>query len=79
MASAPTMAPIHRSGPPPLWLHGDLHPANVLTVTWRRARGFAVWRAFGSLAIATAGQPGGKPSWGPPALASRQRLVASAP
>ena len=111
---------------PPSWLHGDLHPANVLTAdgnicgvvdfgdlcagdpaldlaacwillpdheaierfqaayplagddaTWRRARGWAVWRAFGSLGIATAGPPGGKPSWGPPALASLQRLTAS--
>jgi aminoglycoside phosphotransferase (APT) family kinase protein len=111
---------------PPLWLHGDLHPANVLTVdgnlcgvvdfgdlcagdpaldlaacwillpdheaierfraacpvatddaTWRRARGWAIWRAFGSLGIATGGPPGGKPSWGPPALASLQRLTAS--
>lgn len=110
----------------PLWLHGDLHPANILTAdgnfcgvvdfgdlcagdpaldlaacwilltdheaierfraacplaandaTWRRARGWAVWRAFGSLGIATAGHPGGKPSWGPPALASLQRLTAS--
>jgi aminoglycoside phosphotransferase (APT) family kinase protein len=111
---------------PPLWLHGDLHPANVLTTdgdicgvvdfgdlcagdpaldvaacwillpddeaierfraayppamddaTWRRARGWAVWRAVGSLGIAAAGPPGGKPSWGPPALASLQRLTAS--
>jgi aminoglycoside phosphotransferase (APT) family kinase protein len=109
---------------PPLWLHGDLHPANILTAdgtfcgvvdfgdlcagdpaldlaacwillpdhdaierfrsacplaaddaTWRRARGWAIWRASGSLAIATAGHPGGKPSWGPPALASLQRLT----
>ena len=111
---------------PPLWLHGDLHPANILTAdgefcgvvdfgdlcagdpaldvaacwillpdheaierfqaahplaaddgTWRRARGWAVWRALGSLHIAAAGHPGGKPSWGPPALASLQRLTAS--
>ncbi len=111
---------------PPLWLHGDLHPANILTAdgnfcgvvdfgdlcagdpaldlaacwillpdheaierfraacplalddaTWRRARGWAVWRAFGSLGIAAAGHPGGKPTWGPPALASLQRLTAS--
>jgi len=111
---------------PPLWLHGDLHPANILTAdgsfcgvvdfgdlcagdpaldlaacwillpdheaierfraayppaaddaTWRRARGWAVWRALGSLGIAAAGPPGGKPSWGPPALASLQRLTAS--
>lgn len=111
---------------PPLWLHGDLHPANVLTAdgnvcgvvdfgdmfvgdpaldvaagwillpdleaierfraayppaaddaTWRRARGWAVWRAFGSLLVATADHSGGKPSWGPPALASLRRLTAS--
>jgi aminoglycoside phosphotransferase (APT) family kinase protein len=114
---------------PPLWLHGDLHPANVLTAkgslcgvvdfgdlcagdpacdlaagwillpddagvdrfqraydlaadaaTWRRARGWAIWRALGSLFIAEAGKrgrPGGKPSWGPPARASLQRLAAS--
>jgi aminoglycoside phosphotransferase (APT) family kinase protein len=113
-------------GGPPLWLHGDLHPANVLTTdgsicgvidfgdmcagdpaldlaaswmllpdheaiesfrvacplaqedaTWRRARGWAVWRAFCCLDIATAGHPGGKPSWGPPALASLRRLTAA--
>jgi aminoglycoside phosphotransferase (APT) family kinase protein len=114
---------------PPVWLHGDLHPANVLTengnlcgivdfgdlcagdpavdlaacwillpdeegihrfrrayqptadaATWRRARGWAVWRAVGSLHIAEAGRrgrPGGKPTWGPPALASLRRLTAS--
>lgn len=113
---------------PPMWLHGDLHPANVLTTpdgalggvidfgdlcagdpaldlaaawillpdqgaverfrtadrataddaTWRRARGWAVWRAFGCLGIATAGPPGGKPGWGPPAVASLNLLAASA-
>ena len=114
---------------PPLWLHGDLHPANVLThngdlcgvvdfgdlcagdpacdvaacwillpdnegvhsfrrayqlaaddSTWRRARGWAVWRALGSLFIAEAGKrgrPGGKTTWGPPALASLRHLAAS--
>lgn len=111
---------------PPLWLHGDLHPANVLTAdgnlcgvvdfgdlcagdpaldlaacwillpddesierfqrayrlasddaTWRRARGWAVWRALGGLLVATAAHHGAKPSWGPPALASLQRLTAS--
>lgn len=110
---------------PRQWLHGDLHPANVLTAdgtlcgvidfgdlcagdpafdlaaawillpdlaaverfraacpaaaddaTWRRARGWAVWRAVGCLVIATKGPPGGKPSWGPPAVASLHRLVA---
>ncbi|MEV4638831.1 aminoglycoside phosphotransferase family protein [Actinoplanes sp. NPDC049548] len=114
-------------GGPTLWLHGDLHPANVLTengslcgvvdfgdlcagdpacdlaacwillddagidrfrrayepgvdaATWRRARGWAVWRAMGSLFIAEAGKagrPGGKTTWGPPALASLRRLTA---
>jgi aminoglycoside phosphotransferase (APT) family kinase protein len=111
---------------PPLWLHGDLHPANVATsggdlcgvidfgdlcagdpaldlaaawillpgatsierfrtanplaaddATWRRARGWAVWRAIGCLRIAIGGPPGGKPSWGPPALTSLQHLIAS--
>ncbi len=113
---------------PPLWLHGDLHPANVLTqegslcgvvdfgdlcagdpacdlasiwillpdneaiyrfrrayavpdsATWRRARGWAIWRAFGCLGIGLGGLrglPGGKATWGPPGLASLQRLTAS--
>lgn len=110
----------------PLWLHGDLHPANIVTAhgylsgiidfgdlcagdpaldlaaawillpdaasiehfreshplavddaTWRRARGWAVWRAIGSLQVALAGPPGGKPSWGPPALTSLRLLAAS--
>lgn len=115
-------------GGPAVWLHGDLHPANVLTkdgelcgvvdfgdlcagdpafdiaacwillpddeaiarfraahslaldaATWRRARGWAVWRAIGSLRIADAGrrgEPGGKTTWGPPAEASLRRLIA---
>jgi hypothetical protein len=49
--------------------------------TWRRARGWAVWRAVGSLLIAEAGRrgrPGGKTTWGPPALASLRRLTATA-
>lgn len=110
----------------PVWIHGDLHPANVLTTggdltgvidfgdlcsgdpafdlaaswillpdlasvhrfreeyrpaadtaTWRRARGWAIWRALGCLFIAEAGrrgEPGGKVTWGPPALASLRRL-----
>ncbi len=111
---------------PAVWLHGDLHPANVLTTDgvlcgivdfgdlcagdpaldlaapwillpdtaavasfrrhyqlpaadpiWRRARGWAVWRALGSLSVAVAGDPGGKPSWGPPAVASLERLIAT--
>lgn len=116
---------------PAMWLHGDLHPANVLTedgelvgvidfgdlcagdpaldlaaswillpdvaeierfrsvyhdgaemtdpAVWRRARGWAVWRALSSTFIAAAGrrgEPGGKPSWGPPARESFVRLVA---
>lgn len=111
---------------PPMWLHGDLHPANVLTSdgnlcgvvdfgdlcagdpaldlatcwillpdseaihrfratcplasdddTWRRARGWAVARAMGCLHIANADPPGGKPSWGPPALLSLRHLATS--
>jgi aminoglycoside phosphotransferase (APT) family kinase protein len=111
---------------PRLWLHGDLHPANVLTSdgdlcgvvdfgdlcagdpaldiascwillpdteaisrfraaselasdesTWRRARGWAIGRAISSLRIATAGPPGGKPTWGPPALMSLHNLATS--
>lgn len=110
---------------PPTWLHGDLHPANVLTTqgrlcgiidfgdlcagdpaldlaaawillpdpaainrfrrahplaaddtTWSRGRGWAVWRALTSLAVATADHPGAKPTWGPPAIASLHHLTA---
>ncbi|GLW18693.1 aminoglycoside phosphotransferase [Streptomyces sp. NBRC 13847] len=111
---------------PPLWLHGDLHPANVLTAngtfcgvidfgalcagdpacdlaaawillpdgavdrfydvyqptpdtaTRRRARGWAVLRAFACLSIGEAGRlgrPGGKPTWGPPGHAALRRLT----
>ncbi|MEU2630806.1 aminoglycoside phosphotransferase family protein [Kitasatospora sp. NPDC007106] len=114
---------------PALWLHGDLHPANVLTAdgtlcgvidfgdlcagdpacdlasawillpdgaldrfhrahrptpdaaTLRRARGWALLRAFGCLLIGEAGlrgRPGGKPTWGPPAHAALRRLLATA-
>ncbi|MFE7507617.1 aminoglycoside phosphotransferase family protein [Promicromonospora sp. NPDC057488] len=114
---------------PPLWLHGDLHPANVLTAdgtlcgvidfgdlfagdpavdlaaTWlllpdggvdafhaayepavddatlRRARGWAVAKSLVGLLIGEAGvhgRPGGKKSWGPPARASLERLLATA-
>ncbi|MGP3964629.1 phosphotransferase [Nonomuraea sp. 3N208] len=114
---------------PALWLHGDLHPANVLTAdgticgvidfgdlfagdpacdlaaAWillpddttdlfhaayqpapdaaalRRARGWAVLRAFSGLLIGEAGvrgRPGGKPTWGPPAHAALRRLIATA-
>jgi len=129
---------------PAVWLHADLHPANVLTAdgalcgvidfgdlrvgdpacdlaagwillptdvvdrfraayrpaahgaggasgsaeaggadaaSWRRARGWAVIKALACLLIADAGdhgRPGGKPTWGPPARASLQRLTATA-
>ena len=114
---------------PPLWLHGDLHPANVLTSdgtlcgvidfgdlfagdpavdlasTWlllpdggvdafyaayepavddatlRRARGWAVAKSLVGLLIGEAGEhgrPGGKKSWGPPARAALERLLATA-
>ncbi|MEF3114985.1 aminoglycoside phosphotransferase family protein [Streptomyces chrestomyceticus] len=113
---------------PRRWLHGDLHPANVLTTdgtfcgvidfgdlfagdpafdlaaawlllpdgfadrfhaayrpgpdaaTLRRARGWAVLRAFGGLLVGDAGvhgRPGGKATWGPPAQAAMRRLTAS--
>lgn len=114
---------------PPVWLHGDLHAANVLTTggticgivdfgdlcagdpaldlagawtllpdvetiarfhrmyeptadasTWRRSRGWAVWRALGCLLIADAGRqglPGGKETWGPPALTALRLLSAT--
>jgi aminoglycoside phosphotransferase (APT) family kinase protein len=45
--------------------------------TWRRARGWAIARAISSLRIATAGPPGGKPTWGLPALMSLQHLTTS--
>ncbi|MFG2019517.1 aminoglycoside phosphotransferase family protein [Actinomadura geliboluensis] len=112
---------------PALWLHSDLHPANVLTTdgvlsgvvdfgdlctgdpagdlaaawillpdgaidrfhaayehpldtaTLRRARGWAVLRALTGMLMGDAGvhgRPGGKPTWGPPAHASLQRLIA---
>ncbi|SDP41068.1 Predicted kinase, aminoglycoside phosphotransferase (APT) family [Streptomyces sp. cf386] len=111
---------------PAVWLHCDLHPANVVTAdgtfcgvidfgdlcagdpacdlaaawillpdgvvdrfhaayrpapdaaTLRRARGWALGRALSGLLIGEAGVrglPGGKPSWGPPARASLQRLT----
>ncbi|HYN95212.1 MAG TPA: aminoglycoside phosphotransferase family protein [Pilimelia sp.] len=113
---------------PALWLHADLHPANVLTAdgtfcgvidfgdlsagdpaydlaagwlllpddtidrfyaayqptpdtaTMRRARGWAMARALGGILIGDAGvhgRPGGKPTWGPPAHAALQRLIAT--
>jgi aminoglycoside phosphotransferase (APT) family kinase protein len=113
---------------PALWLHGDLHPANLLTsdgnfsgvvdfgdmcagdpacdlaaswmllpdgvidrfhqgyspaadeATVRRARGWAVIKALACLLIGDAGihgRPGGKVTWGPPAHAALQRLIAT--
>ncbi|MEV6931873.1 aminoglycoside phosphotransferase family protein [Dactylosporangium sp. NPDC051485] len=113
---------------PPLWIHADLHPANVLTAdgtfcgvidfgdlcagdpacdlaaawillpddtidrfhaayrpapdpaTVRRARGWALVRALSGILIGddgVHGRPGGKPTWGPPAHAALQRLVAT--
>jgi aminoglycoside phosphotransferase (APT) family kinase protein len=113
---------------PALWLHADLHPANVLTAggtfcgvidfgdlcagdpaydlaagwlllpdgatdgfyaayqptpdtaTRRRARGWAMARALSGILIGDAGahgRSGGKPTWGPPAHAALQRLIAT--
>ncbi|MBA8809620.1 aminoglycoside phosphotransferase family protein [Promicromonospora sukumoe] len=113
----------------PVWLHGDLHPANVLTAdgtfcgvidfgdlfagdpawdlaaawlllpdggvdvfhdaygheadaaTLRRARGVAVGRSLSGMLIGEAGvhgRPGGKATWGPPARAALDRLLATA-
>ncbi|WP_033338786.1 aminoglycoside phosphotransferase family protein [Catenuloplanes japonicus] len=111
---------------PALWLHADLHPANVLTeggalcgvidfgdlcagdpaydlsaawlllpegeialfhaayrpapddATLRRARGWAMARAVSGILIGDNGdhgRTGGKPTWGPPALAALRRLT----
>lgn len=54
------------------------HPLARDSATWRRARGWAAWRALGSLLVAGADHAGAKPSWGPPAIASLHRLAASA-
>ncbi|MFD7712387.1 aminoglycoside phosphotransferase family protein [Streptomyces sp. NPDC059786] len=115
---------------PPLWLHGDLHPANVLTAdgtfcgvidfgdlfagdpacdlaaawlllpdgaagrfhaayrpapdpaTLRRARGWAVLKAFACVLIGEAGvhgRLGGKATWGPPGRAALRRLTSTLP
>ena len=48
--------------------------------TLRRARGWAMARAVGGILIGDAGvhgRPGGKPTWGPPAHAALQRLIAT--
>ncbi|MFD6178250.1 MULTISPECIES: phosphotransferase [unclassified Isoptericola] len=118
---------------PAVWLHADLHPANVLTAggalcgvvdfgdlcagdpaydlsaawrllpagtegafhaayrgpgdrcaddaTRRRARGWAAATALGGLLVGHAGdegRSGGKPTWGPPARATLERLVTTA-
>ncbi|UGT61722.1 aminoglycoside phosphotransferase family protein [Nocardia asteroides] len=110
---------------PPVWLHGDLHPANVivrdgtlagvidfgdmcagdpatdLSAAWivlpagassrffdaygpvdeatvARARGWAVLRALGLIAIGRAGRrglPGGKPTWEPAGYAALDRAL----
>lgn len=112
---------------PPLWLHGDLHPANVivrdgglagvidfgemcagdpatdLSAAWillptgaakrffdayeltdeatvMRARGWAVLRALGLIAIGQSGRlglPGGKPTWEPAGYSTLERVVAA--
>ncbi len=111
----------------PFWLHGDLHPANVivrdgdlagvidfgemcagdpatdLSAAWillpagaaqrffdayepadeatvTRARGWAVLRALGLIAIGQSGRlglPGGKPTWEPAGYATLERVVAA--
>lgn len=111
----------------PRWLHGDLHPANVivrdgqlagvidfgemcagdpatdLSAAWillsagatqrffdaydradeatvKRARGWAVVRALGLIAIGQSGRlglPGGKPTWEPAGYATLERVVAA--
>ncbi|MFI5936610.1 aminoglycoside phosphotransferase family protein [Actinoplanes sp. NPDC051494] len=111
---------------PAMWIHADLHPANVLTAdgslcgvidfgdlcagdpacdlaaAWillpdgaldrfhaayrpspdpamlRRARGWALGRALTCVLIGADDGPGGKPTWGPPGLASLRRLTGSA-
>jgi aminoglycoside phosphotransferase (APT) family kinase protein len=110
---------------PPVWLHSDLHPANVvvadgtlagvidfgdmavgdpatdLAAAWvllpdgaadrffevyavadeatiARARGWAVWKAHGLIAVGNAGDkglPGGKPTWGPAGRLTLERLL----
>jgi hypothetical protein len=48
--------------------------------TMRRARGWAMARALAGILIGDAGvhgRPGGKHTWGPPARAALQRLIAT--
>jgi hypothetical protein len=59
--------------------HEAYTPA-VDAATLRRARGHAVCKALVGILIGDAGvhgRPGGKPTWGPPARASLQRLTAT--
>jgi hypothetical protein len=84
---------------PPVWPHGDLHPANVVVscgtlsgvidfgelcagdpATVRRARGWAVLRGIGLMAIGGAGEQGlpcGRPTWGPPGRRALDRVLVS--
>ena len=119
----------HWTGPA-MWLHADLHPANLLTkdgnfcgvvdfedmcagdpacdlgaawlllpdgaidrflnsyspaleeATLRRARGWALCKALVCLIIGddgVHGRPGGKATWGPPAMAALERLAGARP
>ena len=59
---------------------GGAEPSRVDAATWRRARGWAVIKALACMLIGDAGdhgRPGGKPTWGPPARASLERLTAA--
>nr|WP_246002535.1 phosphotransferase [Allorhizocola rhizosphaerae] len=54
--------------------------STVDPATVRRARGWAMARVVGGILIGDAGmhgRPGGKPTWGPPAHAAMQRLIAT--
>ena len=56
----------------------ETHGADA--ATRRRARGWAAVKALACLLIGDAGdhgRPGGKPTWGPPARASLERLTAT--
>ncbi len=58
------------------WVFGSKQPG-VEKNDWLRVVWTAKELALGSLSIAAVGHPGGKPSWGLPALASLQRLTTS--